>query len=357
MKSSPEERVYRYRLQESALRAYREMSCENRVGGVLDCSRFCPSGCFWFGVMSDGSVGLYGLNRCHRRSSCPVCSLGADVACLNEIQYAIWRARRDGLGVYLVTYTFSHCKADTLDELQRMYAWANEDLWRNGSYRRDLDMCLGYRGRITDYEVQLCGRNGYHPHRHELFFCDPDLELDFFEWVVSGHYLKALSKAGLSASEEIGVKVDGYQGVGDYITKMSAECTLGKHTKVSWGGGSMSPFECLRAWHETGDRYYAAWWCDYVCSVKGKRMLGWSRGLKDRFKVRRFVDEMSVDSVASHPLVVVPARDYGRVPVWKWREMSERMNSREFDDVCEELDRIRISYHVDGDGLQIYNEW
>lgn len=327
------------------------------VGGVKDCCKFAPAGAFYFGVLQDGSVGLFGLNKCHRRSSCPVCAIGRDVEDLNRIQYAIHEARKRNWGVYLVTFTFSHCLADTLDDLQARYSWANEQMYRNGSYRKDLKYCLGYHGRITDYEVQLCGENGYHPHRHELFFCEEGLELDFFEWIIRQYYLKALSESGLSAREDIGVKVDGYQGVGNYITKMSAEITLGNHTKESWDGSSLSPFRCLQMWHETREKFYASWWCDYVCHIRGKRKLGWSRGLKDLLGVREFVDELTSDNVLYHPFVIIPGRDSRRFPLWKWREMSEEINGRCYEDVLEELNRIQILYDVDEDGLKIYEEW
>lgn len=357
MRSTALERVYRYELAESALELYRKFDVLDAVGGLATCSRFAPLNNFCFGVLADGSVQMYGLNKCHRRASCPVCALGADVSCLNEIQHGIWKARKRGWGVYLVTFTFAHTKADTLEDLQIRFSGASQHLYRSRAYRSDLSM-FGYHGRISNYEVQLCGDNGYHPHRHELFFMSQDYkdDLDFVEWVISKHWLDALANAGLSAREDVAVKVKDYRGVGDYMTKMASEITLNNHSKESWTGSSMSPFDCLKAYHETHDMFYGAWWVDYVVHVKGKRMLGWSRGLKSDLGVKEYMDDLTSESQDYKPLIVLDGQDARRLSPSQWRTLSETVNSGNINYVLGFLQKVGLPNYLNPDGLKIYEE-
>lgn len=362
MKSTPNERIYRYELLDSALQLYRKYGLEDKLSGLCACSRFAPLKSFGFAVLPDGSVVLEGLNKCHCRSSCPVCAYGEQIATMNEIQRGIYNARHMGYGVYLVTFTFRHGSGDDLSVLQSGFSEARQRLYRNHSYR-DFMRSLGYQGRISDYEVQLCGANGYHPHSHELFILDPDLDLEMIEDLSADYWLESLSSVGLSAKKDISCNVLGYRGVGDYITKMGAELCLGNFTKDAWdGSSSMSPLRCLAKYHDTGDDYYGAWWCDYVLNVRRKRMLGWSRGLKDRLHCRDFVEDVveqdwsSLDGDRRAVIVIDDANDLRRLAPWQWCTLREVMNRGGIREVEELLKKVRIPYYVNTNGLRILEE-
>lgn len=362
MKSTPNERIYRYELLDSALQLYKKYGLEDRLSGLCSCSRYSPLKAFGFSVLPDGSVVMEGLNKCHCRSSCPVCGYGEQISTMNEIQRGIWNARHMGFGVYLVTFTFRHGAGDDLSVIQSAFSEARQRLYRNHSYR-DFMKSLGYLGRISDYEVQLCGINGFHPHSHELFIMDPDMDLQMVQDLTADYWLEALSSVGLSAKRDISVDVLGYRGVGDYITKMGAELCLGNYTKDSWdGSSSMSPFRCLAKYHDTQDDYFGVWWVDYVMNVRRKRMLGWSRGLKDRLNVHEFVEDVIEKDWAEleghrRSILIIDDPDHlRRLAPWQWCTLREVMNRGDVQAVEDLLRKVRIPYYINSDGLRILNE-
>ena len=358
MQSSPNERIFRYELQDTAIELYREFNVDWDVKGLCSCCRYVPSKELSFKITKDGIVYLNGLNHCNSRSSCPVCAYPAQLKTLNEIQYAIWLARHKGYGVYLITYTFSHGAGDSLAMIQYMFGEAKQLMYRDKSYR-DLMKYYGYVGRITDYEIMLCGSNGYHPHSHDLEFLDEDVDLDEIREVYADYWVKYLEKVGLSARNDISVKVLGYKGVGDYITKMGCEISLANFTKNSREDKSLSPFQCLTMYHNTHNYYYGVNWIEYVCNIKRKRIIGWSRGLRDFLGVRDFgeVEESGLVDECTSPLIVFDEpRDVDKLKSWQWKTLKESLDKGMLKEVEDILKAVKISYHLNTIGLKRYHD-
>lgn len=357
MRSTPNERIYRYELQDTAREIYRRFGVVWNVKGLYSCCRYAPKNEIRFDVTGDGSVCLIGLNHCNSRSSCPVCAYPMQLGTLNDLENAIWLARHKGYGVYLVTYTFSHGVGDNLAMIQDMFSEAKQMMYRDKSFRGVMDY-YGYIGRITDYEIQLCGRNGYHPHTHDLSVMDADLDLDEVRDIYADYWCRFLDAVGLSARDDISVTVLGYKGVGDYITKMGCEVSLGNFTKQSRGEGSLSPFQCLAMYKETGKEFYAVNWLEYVLNIKRKRIIGWSRGLKDRLGLAEFKEENEAcEEFGSCPLLVLDdVKEVDVLRPWQWRTLKECLEKGMIEEVEEVLKKVRISYHVNKIGLQRYEE-
>lgn len=351
------EQSYRYDLLSCAKSLYAELGLSRKFRGLAGCcSRHNPmsGGFFGFSIMG-GSVVVRGRNHCHNRACCPVCSYPRQRRMMSDICHGIWTARHNGHGVYLVTLTFSHGIDDDLGAIQYLMASARQSMYRQGGFRSGI-RALGYFGRIVDYEVQLLGKHGPHPHTHELFFADAGLSTDEILYLYDKYWIGSLYDAGLSGRVGVACKVTGYQGVGDYITKMGSEVCLSNFTKESWGGGSMSPMRVLQAFAETGETKYADAWIDYITNIRCKRIIGFSRGLRGALGLADFSDFSDDDSgLYDGDLLQIHPGCIEKIPLADWYRICEDINHGELEKVLRYLKDIQILYDVKADGLNKYN--
>ena len=61
---------------------------------------------------------------------------------------------------------------------------------------------FGYEGLIRSLEV-MHGANGWHPHNHELWFLDEEIDHLEFQEFINNKWLEVCIKAGLVDSEDI----------------------------------------------------------------------------------------------------------------------------------------------------------
>lgn len=345
------EQSYRYQMLLSAQMLYRMVGLQAKLKGLANCCRrYNPAIKGFFLSLYGGDLVVRGRCKCHNRASCPVCSYPKQRSIMSEICRGIWNARRKGYGVYLVTLTFSHGVGDDLGAIQYMMSYARESMYRQGGFRAGM-VEMGYIGRITDYEVQLMGVNGSHPHTHELFFGLSGLNLTEIEELYSKYWVPALYEAGLSGRIGVAVKVTGYKGVGDYITKMGSEVCLQNFSKKSWGGGSLAPMQVLSRYTDIGDQRYADAWIDYVMNIRGKRLIGFSRGLRDCLGMMEFEDVNEVDDTRNVDVLQVNLDDSRKLSMCEWYDVCEMMQNGELNSALSYLKSIRISYEIYGGGL------
>lgn len=345
------EQSYRYQMLLSAQSLYRMSGLQARLKGLVNCcSRYNPAVNGFFLSLSGGDLVVRGRGHCHNRASCPVCSYPRQRGMMSDICHGIWNARHQGYGVYLVTLTFSHGVGDDLGAIQYMMSEARQRMYRHGGFRGGM-LDMGYIGRVTDYEVQLMGVNGAHPHTHELFFGSAGLFLSDLEELYNKYWLTALYESGLSARVGVAVKVTGYKGVGDYITKMGSEVCLQNFSKQSWGGGSLAPLQVLSRYTDTADDRYADAWLDYVMHIRGKRIIGFSRGLRERLDMRAFADVDEVDDTCNADVLQVSLDDSRKLSMCEWYDLCDQMINGQLDDVLSYLKSIHISYEIYGGGL------
>lgn len=349
------EQSYRYWLLDVARGLYRDAGLDVSLRGLSRCcTRHNPLSGGFFGLsIVGGSVVLRGRNHCHNRACCPVCSYPRQMRTMSDVCHGIWNARHKGHGVYLVTLTFSHGSGDEFGVIQHLLSVARQRMYRQGGFRSWL-RSAGYVGRVVDYEVQLMGRNGPHPHTHELFFGDSSLDLWELEEVYDKYWISSLYEAGLSGRVGVRCKVTGYEGVGDYITKMGSEVCLSNFSKDSWGGGSMSPLRVLARYADTGDGLCADAWLDYVLNIRGKRIIGFSRGLRGYLGIGDWDDGDSGDGPYDADLLSVRLDDVRRLSMAEWADLCADVDGGGLDRVLSYLDDIRVSYDVIGGGLNLY---
>jgi len=243
-----------------------------------------------------------GLQTCGSVWACPVCSAVIQERRREEITHAMAWAKREGLSAHLVTFTFPHYADHDLKPLLARQAEAYR-LMRQAMAYRKLKERIGYQGMIRSLEVTH-GRNGFHPHTHELWFTREGgnaWTLRLFElWersCVKAGLLDPDNAAQVHAFRLHALDVIQEVDSGAYLAKLddSRQWDLSHEmskaaSKVGRRSG-IHPFRFLTR-NEPGD---TGLFGVYVDAMKGKRQLHWSPGLKDRIGVEDLSDEALAD--------------------------------------------------------------
>ena len=116
-----------------------------------------------------------GLARCASVWVCPVCGSVISEKRKSELKKAsaAWKH-----SIIMVSYTIRHKRTDKLEDLLR----GLEAAFRNflsGSYGEDFRREYGVIGSVRALEVTH-GKNGWHPHIHQMVFCGDLNAVDVF---------------------------------------------------------------------------------------------------------------------------------------------------------------------------------
>lgn len=235
-----------------------------------------------------------GLVTCGSVWACPICASRIQERRRLEIEQAIQWAKAQGLVPVLVTLTFPHRAWQSLAELilQQRDAFKR---FRSGR----LWMKVKPIGLIRSLEVTH-GLNGWHPHTHELWFCDPQTLPG--ENMLTSLWERACAAAGLlnpndadqvAAFRRHSVDVKDNMTAGDYLAKQDDSRSWGfshevaKATSKLGRAKGVHPHRFLVR-QDPGD---AERYIEYVEAMKGARQLYWSKGLKARVGVGDMSDE------------------------------------------------------------------
>lgn len=254
---------------------YRVCDCRHVTHGNVGIMRSIEHGsCFYKGLVTCGSPW-----------ACPLCASIIQERRRAEIAQAIEWAEAQGLVVLMVTFTFPHTHFNSLNSLILNQRDAFTRLRKGKAYAK-----LKPSGLIRSLEVTH-GQNGWHPHTHELWFCDSNNLPG--QWDITRLWRSACIRAGL-LDENDRAKVGAFNSRSVDI-KVNATCSdyLAKQDDVrSWGLAD----EVARAKSKAGKRSGVhphhflirrnpgdkALYVEYVKAMKGARQLFWSPGLKDR---------------------------------------------------------------------------
>lgn len=252
-----------------------------------------------------------GLSTCGSVWHCPVCAQKITEARRVELSVAVSAAVLSGMTVNLLTLTFPHVADMALPWVMERFGKALQT-WKSGKVYRRVFGDAGRKGSIRSLEVTH-GKNGWHPHTHDLVFLDRALlpsELDELKraWV------NALFKQGLGDQSKIsdmmdyGLDLQDGKYAAEYIAKFGRDAAWGvsaemtkphaKAGKVGEFGGEAhyTPFQLL-AWAANGDQRAAQLFQQYAECFEGKRMLSWSPGLKKALKLAEL--ELSDEEIAA----------------------------------------------------------
>jgi hypothetical protein len=279
---------------------------EARAGGHQYASGFHrTSGCCY---LARGSVDVLhdhhhdtafyaGLTTCGSVWACPVCSAKIQERRRAEIGLAMERARAEGLQPVMVTLTHPHRAWHRLEGMLEQQADALRRL-RSGKAWQGIKARHGFQGLIRSLEVTH-GKNGWHPHTHELWFVSRHCDAEALRLDVARRWRAACQRAGLldegdAGFDEHSVDVRGWCDTSDYLAKMDDQSHWGADRELAKGASKGSkgvhPFGLLTR-HRDGCERSGRLFVEYATATRGKRQLFWSQGLKARWGIEELSDQ------------------------------------------------------------------
>jgi hypothetical protein len=291
---SQENRIVRFQRQSASRRLLKD----KRVSGCLR-NRLSPTVKILKSIQH-GKCHFADLMVCGSVWDCPVCSAKISERRRIELIRATDQYTKANGSILLVTFTYSHKKEDNLKELLAKQSKAFEWFYRHRTYK-EIKKRYMKEGRVRALEVNH-GKNGWHPHVHELWFIETHLhDYDTLKGEVFALWVKACAKYDLGEpSWEHGVDIRGGDDASNYIAKFGLE---DKKTR-GWGvedeltkanakkgrNGSLSPFELLDG-AISGDQQQSDLFVEYSKAFHRKKQLTWSKGLKSIFDLEELTDE------------------------------------------------------------------
>jgi len=226
------------------------------------------------------------LQTCGLPWVCPVCAAKISERRRVELRAGVESWKQKGGIVFLVTLTMQHKQDEKIKDLLNELNSAYRSL-RSGMPWQRFEFKYGLVGSVASHEITYSQHNGFHPHKHILFFSDASLtKKDYLaiEIYLTLRWKKVLSRFGRSALNGIGVDVQqGYGAVGDYVAKwgLVEEVTKSnsKTGTINSKADHYSPFQLLDLVAE-GSSWAGEVFREYAKATKYKNQLTWSPGLR-----------------------------------------------------------------------------
>ena len=244
---------------------------------------------------------LRGLQHCGSVWQCPVCSSKITERRRVELTTATAAAAERGWTVLLVTYTMRHRSGDSLSKNLAQLVRAREGVW-SGKWAQEFRARHGVEGRIRALEVTH-GKNGWHPHVHELVFLSGQVDRIAFLAELRTVWSKRLRRVGAREVNVHGLDVRFADiSVAEYVAKFGYERTwyieheLTKAAVKGAKNGNRGPIGLLTAYLE-GDDAAGNLWREYAHEFKRSQQLVWSDGLRKKLALAA---EKSDQELAEH---------------------------------------------------------
>lgn len=249
------------------------------------------------------TAGYEGLGMCGSVWACPVCSAKIQAERRDEIQRTVDWAESEGLTATFGTMTLRHNRKQPLELVWSGLSHAFRRVSQDKAVRR-LRKKYGFAGYVRVIEVTH-GRNGWHPHIHDLGLYDfsgmDDYEIELaLEEIRSAEFAvwsRAARAYGLGKPDKKRYQRERVSGdVSDYLSKGTYDSTkaafeMAGNTLKEGYSKSRTPWQILRDIVETYDADDVDLWREYEQVSRGRKMLTWSRGLKAAAGVTEKGDE------------------------------------------------------------------
>lgn len=244
-----------------------------------------------------------GLQTCGSVWTCPICANRIQETRRQEIAQAMQFlcSEKQGKQAVMVTFTFPHLVSDQLKELLEKFSKSLHD-FKSGNAFTLFKKRYGFEGLIRSLEITR-GGNGWHPHTHELFFVDKQLEqAEFKEWL-QNRWLNVCSKSGLVDIED-DKKVNAFLkhsldvkfncSTSDYLAKFDDKANWGVDREIAKASSKTGKKNGLHPF-ELANQGYHQLFIEYTDAIKGKAQLFWSRDLKKKVGIFDISDEEIAD--------------------------------------------------------------
>jgi hypothetical protein len=167
-----------------------------------------------------------------------------------------------------------------------------------------------FGGEHSALEVTWGQANGWHPHKHVLFFSTlpaDEIDAEDLRARLSKRFGDMLAKRGRYVSSVYGVDVRiGPEVAGEYVAKGSGwglEHEIAKASSKKARAGC-SPWELLER-YDGGDAWAGRLFVEYAEAVKGRHQLVWSRFLRRRLGEGVAVSDQELAEEEREPAVEV----------------------------------------------------
>lgn len=259
------------------------------------------------------------LQTCGSVWVCSVCGSIITEGRADLVQTAInnWRDMDPDNCVIMITFTTPHYLFQPLSEVltcqdKAMRIMTNQPIKKSGYKRyKQIVQDIGSIGNYTGRELTWGQLNGWHPHRHVLYFCKRQniAKLRRLQFDTTQAWALAFQRAGgqirnMNHFFQRAVKVDqitdddGYTRISRYITTVEGESwTLAKEATKgpikTAKNGNITPFGMLDAVRQ-GDplsNLYSRKFYEYATTMKGKKQFFGSPGLADKLGINEVSDQ------------------------------------------------------------------
>lgn len=224
---------------------------------------------------NEKSASYNGLKTCKSAWVCPICSTNKMSKVKGRLEKVKEEANRQELFAIFATYTLQHTLKDKFDHIfGDLY-----DAWRytfNGSKRKRFRSKYGLVGYANVTEPRYSLKTGHHPHIHQVMFFKQKPDLAEIENELYKQYGAYLEERGYLVNDHtIDVRFarldsdEGKKQIDDYLTKSAIEIELTANDIKS--GKSLSPFQLLTLFDETGELQLAEAFKDYAEGTKRRK--------------------------------------------------------------------------------------
>ena len=286
----------------------------SKLPRVRHCGKYRIAGANGVGLRySDGRAGYAGLQTCGSVWACPMCAVKVGAVRAVEIGTVVHQAAAQGFDVAMMTFTIRHDRSQALRPLWDAVAGC----WHSTVNRRgwDLDVARhGVEGWVRANEVTWGLANGWHPHVHALVIAAPGFDVEALGTSMWRRWASAAERAGLDAPLIRGSewhRVTGAEAsstMGEYLSKgPDAAGAVGRELVASTGKtarsrhSTITPWQVLKEFIDNGEVHMGKTWGEWELASKGRRQLGWSKGVRDRFGVgaERADEDIAGDELGS----------------------------------------------------------
>jgi len=242
---------------------------------------------------SGGTASYAGVQTCGLLWSCPVCATKITEQRRSELLAGIEGWTKCTLNM---TRTIRHTKWDDLGDLVEKQREAHRKYTAHRAYKRIRQQFGATKAQgggvvrgleVTHAHPGKWDHNGWHPHEHELWFCNrPEIsesEVADAQEELAELWIDCCRRVNLPApSMERGLLVEKGKAE-DYVAKWGIAEELTKGHLKQGKCGSLSTWGLLKIKHEGGEhaKRAAALYKEFTTAFRGRHQLQWSRGLRE----------------------------------------------------------------------------
>jgi len=296
-------RIKRYTLLKTARRYFIDYANKNNISKLQKVSRtihckhsLSENGSCVTVDFNENNAFYMNLQTCGSVWTCPVCASKIQEKRRKEIAQAIDYFYQNKKQSAMVTFTFPHSKNQSLEELLKKQSEALK-LFRQGNVWTLFKNRIDFAGLIRALEITH-GRNGWHPHTHELWFIDKNTKLKGIQDFITERWLDCCYKVGLLTKDKFKAFKDNAVNIkmnckaSNYLAKQDSAINWGIDRELAksankGNGKGKNPFEFLAEDNTFNQNLFI----EFSQAVKGKSQLFWSHGLKEKIGIKDIKDE------------------------------------------------------------------